>query len=446
MTDASASSSVRPGRPPAVAARSPTRLADAQRALVGLWAFWQAGRAQWRDPGRLREWQARRLRSLVRHAYETVPFYRRLYDQAGVVPAAIRSLDDLECLPVITKAQLQREVESDLLSRSRSKESLVTALTSGSTGRPFRTYRDAWLERWRAGYLLRALATAGYRLGDRLMIVVERPERPGTGWTRWRKLTFHDRPDYVLAEINRLRPSIVYGYVSALRQVVRLAREQNLPVHRPRAVVTVSETLDPVTRQQLADGFGAPVFDIYGSIEMGVIAWECEAHDGYHVAEDSVLVETLPADGGGERLVLTNLHNEAMPLIRYDQSDLVKVGTGGICPCGRRFRRLEAIQGRVMDAILRPDGSHIPPFAVTAAIREIPGVRRFQIVQERADRLTVRIEGARPLGDDLSRQLEHELRPVLGPAIGIGIEPVPTLEPPPGVKFRLIESRIPRAA
>lgn len=423
---------------------SATRLADTRRALVGLWAFWQADRIQWRDPGQLREWQGRRLSRLVRHAYASVPFYRRLYDAAGVDPAAIRSLDDLKDLPVITKAQLQGEPENDLLSAGRTRATLVTALTSGSTGRPFRTYRDPWLEHWRAGYLLRALATAGYRLGDRLMMVVERPERPGTGWTRWRKLTFHDQPGYVLSEINRLRPSVVYGYVSALRQVVRLARERGLPIHRPRAVVTVSETLDPVTREQLAEGFGAPVFDIYGSIEMGVIAWECEAHDGYHVAEDSVLMETLPATGGGERLVLTNLHNEAMPLIRYDQSDLARIASASPCPCGRRFRRLEAIQGRVMDAIVRPDGSHVAPFSVTSAIREIPGLRRFQIVQERVNQLTVRLESAGQPGEGFLGEVEQKLHAVLGPAIMIEFETVATLEPPPGVKFRLIESRLRR--
>ena len=406
------------GRSPYAAAPSPTRLADAQRALVGLWSFWRAQRAQWRDPAKLRAWQGQRLGALVRHAYATVPFYRRLYDRERVDPAAIRSLGDLARLPVITKAQLQAEHEDDLLSHSRSKPALVTALTSGSSGRPFRTYRDPWLERWRAGYLLRALATAGYRLGDHLLIVVERPERPGTGWTRWRKLTFHDRPDYVLAEINRLRPSIVYGYVSALRQVVRLAREHGLAVHRPRAVVTVSETLDPVTRQQLVEGFGAPVFDIYGSIEMGVIAWECEAHHGYHVAEDSVLMETLPAAGGGERLVLTNLHNEAMPLIRYDQADLAVVGDGAPCPCGRRFRRLEAIQGRVMDTILRPDGSHIPPFSVTSTIREIPGVRRFQIVQDRHGPADGAGRERRPAArGDLHGRIEQDLAEVLGPGM-----------------------------
>ena len=433
------------GRSPYAPASAPTRLADAQRALVGLWSFWRAQRVQWGDPEKLRAWQAKRLGAMVRHAYATVPFYRRLYDQERVDPTAIRSLDDLARLPVITKAQLQAEPEEDLLSRSRRKESLVTALTSGSSGRPFRTYRDPGVERWRAGFLLRALATAGYRLGDHLMIVVERPERPGTGWTRWRKLTFHDQPEFVLSEINRLRPTIVYGYVSALRQVVRLAQEQGRPVHQPKAVVTVSETLDPITRQMLTDGFGAPVFDIYGSIEMGVIAWECTAHRGYHVAEDSVLVETEPAEQGGHRLLLTNLHNMAMPLIRYDQADLAVLGDGAPCPCGRRLRCLEAIQGRVMDSILRPDGSHIPPFTITSVIREIPGLRRFQIVQERPELLTARVESDGPLDAEVETRVAQELAEVLGPDMRIVTEAVATLEPPPGVKFRLIESRLGRS-
>ena len=300
---------------------------------------------QWGDPEKLRAWQAKRLGAMVRHAYATVPFYRRLYDQERVDPTAIRSLDDLARLPVITKAQLQAEPEEDLLSRSRRKESLVTALTSGSSGRPFRTYRDPGVERWRAGFLLRALATAGYRLGDHLLIVVERPERPGTGWTRWRKLTFHDRPEFVLAEINRLRPTIVYGYVSALRQVVRLAQEQGRPVHQPKAVVTVSETLDPITRQMLTDGFGAPVFDIYGSIEMGVIAWECDGPSRLPRRRRFGARGNRARRAGRASAPADQPAQQAMPLIRYDQADLAVLGDGAPCPCGRRLRRLGSDPG-----------------------------------------------------------------------------------------------------
>ena len=97
--------------------------------MVGLWSFWRAQRVQWRDPANLRAWQGQRLGALVRHAYATVPFYRRLYDRERVDPAAIRSLGDLARLPVITKAQLQAENEDDLLSRSRTKAALVTAMT-----------------------------------------------------------------------------------------------------------------------------------------------------------------------------------------------------------------------------------------------------------------------------------------------------------------------------
>ena len=351
-------------------------------------------------------------------------------------------------LPVITKAQLQAEPEEDLLSHGRRKESLVTALTSGSTGRPFRTYRDPGLERWRAGYLLRALATAGYRLGDRLMIVVERPERPGTGWTRWRKLTFHDQPDHSCwPRSTGCGPTIVYGYVSALRQVVRLAQERGRPVHRPKAVVDRVRNPGPDHPATARPTVSARRYSTSTAASRWASSPGSAGPRGYHVAEDSVLVETAARRAAAaHRLLLTNLHNEAMPLIRYDQADLALLGDGAPCPCGRRFRRLAAIQGRVMDSILRPDGSHIPPFSITSAIREIPGLRRFQIVQERPELLTARVESDGPLDAEVeTRRGRQELAEVLGPDMRIVTEAVATLEPPPGVKFRLIESRLGRS-
>ena len=230
------------------------------------------------------------------------------------------------------------------------KEALVTALTSGSTGRPFRTYRDPWLSdgapaiscaRWRrpatgsatADDRGRAPRAAGHGLDALAQADLPRPARTMC----WPRSTGCGRPSSTATSRPCARSS---GSPASAAW----------PVHRPKAVVTVSETLDPITRQLLTDGFGAPVFDIYGSIEMGVIAWECEAHRRLPRRRGSVLMETAARRAGRRAAAADQPAQRAMPLIRYDQADLAVVGDGAPCPCGRRFRRLEAIQGRVMDS------------------------------------------------------------------------------------------------
>ncbi len=416
-------------------------------AAVGLLAYRRALRRQRSDPALNRAKQERKLRALVRHAYQTVPDYRARCKAAGVGPDDIRSLADLPRLPIMTKAELQAVPEADRLSSAFRRDALLSMVTSGSTGRPFTTFRELPAEHQRNGFFLRALAAAGYRLGDRLMLVVERPQRPGTTWTCWRKLTFYEPPERLLEELNRHRPAILYGYVSVLRQLARHIRATGTPAHRPRSVVTVSESLDPATRALLVESFRAPVFDVYGSVEFGVIAWECATHDGYHMAEDSVLVETLPAGADGLcRLVITNLNVRAMPLIRYDLGDFASPGPAGPCPCGRTFGRLGWIQGRMTDSVHRRDGGHVPPFSLTTAISEIPGIRRFQIVQEDLDLIRVRLERTSPPEGELVDHISGQVRAIVDDRVQVMVEATASLEPPPGVKFRVVENRLARAA
>jgi phenylacetate-CoA ligase len=413
--------------------------------VAGLAAYRRATRRQRSAPARHRAEQERRLRAIVRHAYQTVPDYRARCEARGLRPDDIRSLADLPKLPIVTKAELQAVPEADRLSSAFRRDALLGVLTSGSTGRPFTTFRELAAERRRTGYFLRALGAAGYRLGDRLMLVVERPQRPGTAWTGWRKLTFHEPPERLLEELNRHRPAVLYGYVSALRQLARHIRETGADAHRPRSVVTVSESLDPATRALLGDSFRAPVFDIYGSVEFGVIAWECATHDGYHVAEDSVLVETVQeGEHGLCRLVITNLNVRAMPLIRYDLGDFATRGPAAPCPCGCSFGRLGSIQGRVIDSVERPDGGYVPPFSLTTAVSEAPGIRRFQIVQEELGLIRVRIERTSPPAGDLARHIGERVRAIVGDRVQVVVEAAPSLEPPPGVKFRVVENRLTR--
>jgi phenylacetate-CoA ligase len=171
-----------------------------------------------------------------------------------------------------------------------------------------------------------------------------------------------------------------------------------------------------------------------------VIAWECPAHAGLHVAEDSVAVELLRgADEHSSRVVVTNLNVLAMPFLRYDTGDLAAAPQDGACACGRGFAVIGRVSGREMDGLRRGDGSFVPPFSLTNAVGAIPGIRRYQIVQDEVGLLRVRLDTAP--SPEVSSRIEKGIREVVNEGTQIVVENVATLEPSPGQKFRIVENR-----
>jgi phenylacetate-CoA ligase len=415
-------------------------------AAAGLRSFHRAIRTQRWDAEKIRAYQDAKLRVLVEHAFRTVPYYRDLMRDAGLRPSDISHVADLRHIPLTTKQDLRDAGHEACVSSAYRGQQLHVQSTSGSSGIPFKAYREHAAERRRTGFLLRALATAGYRLGDPLLLVVEPAERPPPAWTRWRKLGFDQPAGRLLAELNGHRPTVVLGYVSPLRQLAKLARRTGALAHRPKAVVTVSEGLDPETRRLVAETLGAEVFEIYGSVECGVIAWECPAHAGLHVAEDSVVVELLRgAHEHSSRVVVTNLNVLAMPFLRYDTGDLAAAPPEGACACGRGFARIGRVSGREMDGLRRADGSFVPPFSLTNVVGAVPGVRRYQIVQDEIGLVRVRLEQAAAPSAEVARSIEQGIKDVVGEGTRVVVETVATLEPPPGRKFRIVENRVRRA-
>ena len=385
-----------------------------------------------------------RLQLLVSHAYRTVPYYRGLMKQAGIKPADLRAIGDLRHLPVTTKRDLRDAGHDACISSKYRSRRLHLQSTSGSSGMPFKVYREVDAELRRTGFFLRALASAGYRVGNGLLMVVEPPDRQPPAWTRWRKLSFAEPAERLVEEMNRHRPKIVFGYVSPLRQLAILV-SQGVSIHRPQAVVTVSEALDDTTRRQLEDTLKTKVFEIYGNVECGVIAWECPTHDGLHVAEDLVIVEQLPgADENSWRVVVTNLNVFAMPFLRYDTGDLAVNPPSGSCPCGRRLGRIGRLSGREMDGIDHVDGSFVPPFSITDFLDNISSISRFQVVQDRIGQIRVRLEQTEPPDEETANRIRNGMRSIIGAETKVTIEALPTLEPPPGNKFRIVENRSPR--
>ncbi len=409
-------------------------------ALATWLAYRRLQRSQWFDPGRLRQSQEARLRRLVAHAVRTVPFYRRRFEQAGIGPDQIQGVDDLQRLPVTTKADLQAAGQGATLSSAFDPDRLVREHTSGSTGRPFTVAFDRGFVAARDALFLRVLATAGYRLPDRLMLVTSDRHKRDRRWPRWRYASIEAPPERLMTQFEDFRPSVLYGCLTPLRQMALVARGRR--GHAPRAVVSTAEGLDPQSRRLLEAAFGAPVYDAYGLTEAGMIAWQCTARRGYHMAEDTAIVEFLPTpEGVAARMVVTNLELTAMPLIRFETGDLAIPADDG-CPCGRQLRRIAGIEGRAVDCIRLADGRLLSPYRFTLALEAINGIQRYQLIQNDIDRFVLRVEAGAGQPADLEDAGQRAIRGLAGAGAAVEVVLEANLDPPPGRKFRVVESKL----
>ncbi len=398
-------------------------------------------RSQWLDRAAIRARQETRLNALVDHAFHHVPYYRALFDSVGLKPGHVRHLDDLYKIPMTSKSMLQRIPPVQRISEKCNIDALVTERTSGSTGQPLTSYFDPHFLSTRNGLFLRALHVAGYRLGQKLLLITagEKPSRP---WLRWRYASIESPAEELVSELNNFRPSVLYGCTTPLRLMAEYIQASNDRAHRPQVVISTAETLDIHTRGLLESGFGTDVYDLYGLTEMGLVAWECSAHNGYHLSEDTTIVEFVRnEDHNASELIMTNLELEAMPLIRFRTGDLATPVKGGECHCGRTLQRIRRIEGRMVDCLRLPDNKVITPYRLTLALENISGLGRYQILQESPDRCVVRIEDDGSDRDGLERTVCQALAPVLGAQVQVAVAFESSIAPSPGRKFRIVENR-----
>ena len=343
-----------------------------------------------RSPQALAADQNRLLLNLVQRAARDVPFYARLYAQAGVDVHGFDPQRDLATLPVVDK-RLLRAAGADHVARNAPSRRVIIS-TSGSSGEPFRFQIDRDYDQWRKAQYLRAYLASGQRLTDRVlrMSVHAAPPRP---WFAHFGLLHEERidcgePAAVMAEKwVRARAQILLGYPSALRVLASHCRERGEPLMpAPRLVFSDSELLLPETRALLEEQFRAPVLDVFGTFETDNIAFQCAHRRGFHIATDSVILEVLrdgrpvPTGECGE-IVVTVLRNHTSPFIRYNLRDLGCLSPHP-CPCGLPFPLLTDLQGRADDSLRLPDGTETSPRRLMARLFPLVGhLQQYQMRQ-----------------------------------------------------------------
>ena len=379
----------------------------------------QLERLEHADSAAIRESQERRLRALVRLAAARSPFYREYFRESGVDPRAIRTLDNLPLLPLLTRDHLLERIDDF---RVYPRRLMWTARSSGTSGRPIGVYRTAGSSVYELCALEQQWGWFGLRPGARRVIL----RGSDFAATETGKLTkaipgarqllvssFHLIPsnmDAIMHDVRTFEPDAIEGWPSSIALLAALLRErgERFPV---KAVITSSETMTAGRVALMEDVFSGPVIDHYGQTERVMMAGACE-HGGFHVFPDYGIVELLPVPNTESRweLVGTPLHNWGFPLFRYRTGDEVGPAPTQPCPCGRSFPLLGPVDGRVEDAFTSADGRPIPlPGEV---VDDLSGVREAQIAQLAQGRFEVRVAPAADFDESavdsaIRRNVEH---------------------------------------
>jgi phenylacetate-CoA ligase len=419
-------------------------------------------RSQWYPAEELATYQNEQLRQIVRHAYDTVPYYRRVFDARRLKPDDIRSQQDLVRLPVLTRKDIQANFD-DLRSRAYSRKQLRLGHTSGTTGSPLEVYYDARVIHMTYALMDRQYRWADARLwrfGDRIavlrgnVIVPVTRRRPPF----WRHNYYHNQlllssfhlspenlPHY-LRELERFAPAVIDGYPSTVYLLARylLSIGRTFPM---RAVITGSETLFDFQRAAIEEAFACRIFDYFAAAERVVFATECNQHHGHHLSAEYGITEILDDDhqplpaGRPGLLVGTSLHNYGMPLLRYVTNDISALKPGP-CPCGRPLPLMEDVTTKAEDILALKDGRMISPSVLTHPFKPMHCVEQSQIIQEDYDRITIRIvpnERYRPAD---SEHLIREFKARMGDDMQIRVETVAELPRTRSGKFKWVISRV----
>lgn len=387
---------------------------------ITLALLYQLEKTQWWSSQDIINFQFQQLANVLTHADRTIPFYHERFRAAGVDPASIKTLDQLGQIPLLSRPQLQ-QAGTALLSKNvpKSHGKTYTITTSGSTGRPVKvttteldslfwstcTLRD---HQWQKRDLSRKLAAIRYYSDDGAKF----PH--GINVNTWGTAEHSIMKSSPAAALNincsiaqqaewlcRQQPDYLMTYPSNLKALAEyfIATGESLPGLLETR--TVGESLSSGVRQVCSEAWHAKLTDMYSCQEVSCIALQCPEHEHYHVQAENLVVEVLDEEdrrctpGEIGRVVISTLHNFAMPLIRYELGDYAEVGEP--CSCGRGLPVLNKILGRQRNMLIYPDGQkRWPIFGINELTKELP-IKQLQFVQREIDSIEVRLVTARPL-------------------------------------------------
>lgn len=345
------------------------------------------------------EFQNQKLKKLIHHVYEFVPYYTDLFKELGLKPSDFKTKEDLVKLPILTKETIKKEGIERFTSTAIPKHDLIKSGSSGSTGEPlfYWTTKEAYSLNVAAS--LRGWYSMGYRLGDKYVKLSQNPRKRFIKRIQDKlsnNLYLSTNPlvdsnfEHILREIEKYKPKVIRCYPDPLLFLARYKKDHPEFKHIPEAITTTGNTLFPETREEIESLFGCKIFDAY-SCEGNSIVFECPTHSCYHSCEEYGISEIVddnlvPINKGIGRLISTDLWNLAHPFIRYDTQDFIELEPG-LCSCGRQHLKIMRIIGRDNDILEMESGRKFIVHNFTGFFQtDLPeinaSVDQFQVIKE----------------------------------------------------------------
>ena len=410
----------------------------------------QLEKTQWLPQKEIQRLQLIKLRALVKHAYENVPFYRGNFEQAGIKPEDIRTLSDIHKMPIITKDEVKTHTPKETIARNYDIKRLAKGGTGGTTGTPFTYYKDARTIHHELAALHRFREWYGFFEPKQTFLRLFPYYAPWSaefksflmGWL------ICDRSQLTLSKysqwIKRFNPRSLEGSPVAFYALAEfLVRANHIGLYLPTALST-SETLFNSHKRAIESGFHCRVFNHYGCNEICTIAQECEEHTGLHVNAEDRIVEFIKggevvSPGEAGEVVITDLENFAMPFIRYNIRD-VGVPTDDVCSCGRGLPLIGKILGRTGDLLISKEGTIVPGDVIAEfmVFKNQKWMQQFQVVQLSRKEILIKAVKSRDQPENL-KLVQEMIEKQVG-NVQLETELVESIEAPPSGKHRFVVS------
>lgn len=404
--------------------------------------------------------QRKKLYTLIQYASQNIPYYQKMIQEYNLRFSDDTIFTDIKKFPLLTKDIIRKNF--DQLYKFRDN-TYYRNTSGGSTGEPIILYQDADYFAWNTATKVLFDQWAGRKIGERMVSLSGtfqdilksgqgfklylRQQLSGITILNTNRMSEKDKYQYV-QRINHTKPSIIFAYNHELS---RFVQEHNLSVYSPKAVISTGGVLYPEVQARIEEVFRAPLFNCYGSREVGSMACNCKKSPGLHLIPDIHYLEILDNNGKevkqGEagNIIVTLLSNYTMPLIRY------KIGDIGIlseknCQCGRELPLLEKVIGRIGGRFKNKFGDFISAGLFYSLFYFQENIRQFQVIQETTDLILINlvlIEKNKL--EDMGKYFEEnnqKIQKIMGHKISIKYNIVDEIEPSPSGKYMHVFSKV----